>query len=320
MIHPTTRVLAVLELLQSHVRISGTELARRVDVDVRTLRRYIEVLEEIGIPITTERGRHGGYGLVGGFKLPPMMFTEDEALALSVGLLAARGLGLAEAALAVTSAQAKLARVMPNRLTRQVHAIADTIKIERARSTLSLSSNVALIVLTGAAQAQQRVRLSYVTARDVQTDREFDPYGLAFRSGAWYAVGMCHLRNGVRSFRLDRVKAVTMLELPFVRPLDFNALDHLTISIASMPRLIAIEVFLHADMKAAQDAFSLAFGLFEPVAGGVLLHSSADDLAWFARELARLPFDFEIRAPARLRMVMRAHASRLRKLAATARN
>ena len=89
--HPTTRVLAVLELLQAHGRMSGAELARRLDVDPRTVRRYIAMLEEMGIPITAERGRYGAYLLVAGFKLPPMMFTDDEALALSLGLLAARG-------------------------------------------------------------------------------------------------------------------------------------------------------------------------------------------------------------------------------------
>jgi predicted DNA-binding transcriptional regulator YafY len=77
--HPASRVLAVLELLQSRGRISGPELAQRINVDVRTLRRYIVLLEELGIPITTERGRHGAYMLEAGFKLPPMMFTDAEA-------------------------------------------------------------------------------------------------------------------------------------------------------------------------------------------------------------------------------------------------
>jgi predicted DNA-binding transcriptional regulator YafY len=74
---PTTRVLAVLELLQSQGLVSGSELARRIEVDARTLRRYISALEEMGIPITTEQGRHGGYRLVPGYKLPPMMFNEE---------------------------------------------------------------------------------------------------------------------------------------------------------------------------------------------------------------------------------------------------
>src|SRR5258708_9813995 len=96
--HPTTRVLAVLELLQSHAQIGGAELARRVEVDRRTLRRYIAMLEEMGIPITTEQGRYGGYRLVPGYKLPPMMFTDEEAPGPSLRLIAARRPGRADAA------------------------------------------------------------------------------------------------------------------------------------------------------------------------------------------------------------------------------
>src|SRR5438067_11635205 len=106
MAHPTTRVLTVLELLQARGRMTGAELAHELDVDRRTVRRYITLLEEIGVPITAEQGRDGGYMLVAGFKLPPMMFTDDEAVALSVWLLAARGLGLADAGPALASGQA----------------------------------------------------------------------------------------------------------------------------------------------------------------------------------------------------------------------
>jgi predicted DNA-binding transcriptional regulator YafY len=113
MYHPTTRVLAVLELLQTHGRLSGAEMSARLAVDARTLRRYIVTLEEIGIPITTERGRHGGYALMPGFKLPPMMFNDDEALALSVGLLAARSLGFSEAAPSRAPCRAAPCRPLP---------------------------------------------------------------------------------------------------------------------------------------------------------------------------------------------------------------
>src|SRR5258708_7933449 len=123
---PTTRVLAVLELLQTHGRMSGAELARRIEVDGRTVRRYISMLEELGIPMTAERGRDGAYMLVAGFKLPPMMFTDDEALALSVGLLAARGLGLADAAPAGATAPAKLRRVVPAGVKKPVRARGET--------------------------------------------------------------------------------------------------------------------------------------------------------------------------------------------------
>src|SRR5471032_3355272 len=101
---PTTRILALLELLQTHGLISGTELARRLAVDPRTLRRYIRTLESLGVPVHPERGRDGGYRLMQGYKLPPMMFSNDEALALALGLVASRDLGLAVAAPAGASA------------------------------------------------------------------------------------------------------------------------------------------------------------------------------------------------------------------------
>jgi predicted DNA-binding transcriptional regulator YafY len=315
---PATRVLAVLDLLQSHGRMSGSELAQRVGVDVRTLRRYIVMLEDLGIPITTERGRHGAYMLVAGFKLPPMMFTNDEAVALSVGMVAARGLGLADAAPAVASVQAKLARVMPDTLKRHVRAIADTVKIDLRHNVNTPDSNAALITLTTAAQAQQRVHLHY-DAQGVHTERRFDPYGLAYYMGAWYALGMCHLRNDLRSFRLDRVREVTPLDLHFSRPQDFDALEQLMRSIATVPRANTIEILLRTDLKTARNAFSLAFGLLEPIEGGVLLHGSADDLRWFARQLAGLPFAFEIRRPARLRTELKRCAQRLLALTAPTR-
>ncbi|WP_266159971.1 helix-turn-helix transcriptional regulator [Dyella silvatica] len=312
---PTTRVLAVLELLQSQGRISGPELARRVDVDVRTLRRYIVMLEELGIPITTERGRYGAYMLVAGFKMPPMMFTNDEALALSVGLVAARSLGLAEAAPAVESAQAKLSRVMPEKLRRQTQAIGETVKVDLADATHTPGSNAALITLTTAAQSQQRVFMSYDSGQHQHTQREFDPYGLAFRAGAWYTVGMCHLRKDLRSFRLDRIAEIKLLERHFERPQGFDPLQQLVFSLANIPRSHRIEVLLRTDLKTARRAFSLAFGLFEHTADGVLLRSSADDLNWFARQLAALSFDFVVHYPAQLRDELKACSVRLRTLA-----
>src|SRR5258708_7910032 len=101
---PTARVLTVLELLQSHGRMTGAQLARRLEVDIRTVRNYVETLIDLGIPVEAERGRYGAYRLAPGFKLPPLRFSEDEALALTLGLKAARRMGLALTAPAVEGA------------------------------------------------------------------------------------------------------------------------------------------------------------------------------------------------------------------------
>src|SRR5436190_11570694 len=111
MYFPTTRVLTVLELLQSRAKISGPELAERLEVNTRTVRRYITMLQDLGIPVEAERGRHGSYRLRPGFKLPPLMFTEDEALSLTLGLLVARRLGLTSAVAAVPAVESAIAKI-----------------------------------------------------------------------------------------------------------------------------------------------------------------------------------------------------------------
>ncbi|HEY4127787.1 MAG TPA: YafY family protein [Gammaproteobacteria bacterium] len=310
MARSTTRVLAVLELLQTHGRMSGTELADRLAVDTRTLRRYIATLEEMGIPLTSERGRYGAYMLVAGFKLPPMMFNEDEALALSVGLLAARSLGLAEGASAVASAQAKLERVMPTKLKQRLRAVDETVTLDLTRSAPP-GDNRALTVLSAAAQAQKRVHMHYRSSKGEDSERDFDAYGLLYRNGSWYVGGHCHLRRGLRSFRLDRVGQVEMLEAAFVRPADFDTGAHLDFSIATLPRTTPVEVLLKTDLKTAMLEMGEHIGLYEPQAEGVLFKTSTDGIDWMARQLARVSFGFEIRSPAELVSSLRAHGRRL---------
>lgn len=310
MYHPTTRVLAVLELLQTHGRMRGADMAERLGVDARTLRRYIVALEEIGIPITTERGRHGGYALMPGFKLPPMMFSEDEALALSIGLLATRSLGFADAAPAVVSAQAKLERIMPETLKARVRAVDQTVRLDMLRAKAP-SDDDALVTLSSAAVAQRRVHLRYGATDGAVSEREFDPYGLAFRSGTWYAIGWCHLRDEMRSFRLDRILKAEPRVTVFRRPAGFDALAYLRQSLKSMPRAFPVELFLHTDLATASRHFHEEAGIYEQAAGGVLMRGHADHLDWFAHFLAGLPFEFEVRAPEDLRGALARLAERL---------
>ena len=308
---PATRVLALLEVLQARGAVTGTELARELGVHGRTLRRYIAALEELGIPVTSERGRFGGYRLVPGYKLPPMMFGDDEALALSLGLLAARGLCLADAAPAIASAQAKLERVMPAELRRRVRAVDETIALDLARHPQASGDSGVLRVLSTAAQSRQCVRLCYRSAQRADSERAFDPYGLAWRAGRWYVVGHCHLRNGLRSFRLDRIASVVPLPQSFGRPDHFDPLAHLAFSLATLPRAHAIDVLLHTDLATARREVFDAIGLLQADDAGVRLLAQADDLDWFARELARLPFAFQVRAPEALRAAVQALCARL---------
>lgn len=312
MSHPASRVLTVLELLQVHGRLSGSELAQRLQVDVRTTRRYIRVLEDIGIPITAERGRYGAYSLVPGFKLPPLMFGDDEALALSLGLLAARSLGLADAAPAVASALAKIERVMPAALQRRVRAVAETVTLDLSHAP-TVTDGEALLQLSAAAQSQRRVRLDYRAADGATSRRDFDAYGLTWRSGRWYVLGHCHLRRDLRSFRLDRIVEVTPLDQSFGRPANFDAAAQLELSLASLPRATAVEVLLRTDLAGVQAEQLSCIGVFEARSDGVLLRTRTDSLDWFARQLARLPFEFDILLPDELRSALAAHIGRLQR-------
>ncbi len=307
---PTSRVLAVLELLQAGAGLGGAELARRVGVDRRTVRRYIAHLVQMGVPIEAQRGRDGGYALRPGYKLPPMMFTAEEALALAVGLRAAGEMGLSGITPAIASTQAKLARVMPADVKRRLADIDQTVSLDLVRP-FAAGATAALLALSAAARAQQRVRLHYRSAEQVPSEREVDVYGLAYRGGAWYAVGHCHLRRDLRSFRLDRVVSVEAQPKSFGRPPGFDVLGHLARSIALLPRAHAVEVLLETDLADARRAVFVELGELTAAPRGVRLHAQADDLDWMARELARLPFAFRIVKPAALRRALAAHGRAL---------
>ncbi|HEX7034513.1 MAG TPA: YafY family protein [Pseudomonadales bacterium] len=311
MAHPTERVLAVLELLQTHGRLSGAELARRLDVDVRTVRRYITTLESIGIPITAERGRYGAYMLVKGFKLPPLMFSNDEILAISLGLLAVRGLGLAQAAQAVESAEAKLERVMPANLKRRVRAVGETTTLD-VRAAAPASDSRTLAALTAAAHERQRVRIRYVSAAGERSERDFDPYGLVFRRQRWYVAGFCHLRQGLRSFRIDRIQHLEVSDVLFDPPRDFDAARHVTFSIASLGDTANVEIVFDASAEDVLAQFDPTFGLLESRGERTVLKTRTESFDWLARRLSGLPFGFEIIEPDALRTALREHVARLR--------
>lgn len=310
---PTTRVLTVLELLQTHGQIGGAELAERLGVDRRTIRRYITVLEELGIPVMTEQGRYGGYRLVAGFKLPPMMFTEEETLAVSLGLLAARQLGLADAAPAIASVQAKLERVMPANLKKRVRGVSDTTRVILPRGEPSLDDR-ALQTLSVATEAMRRVGFTYHSPDRGGIDRSVDPYGLVFRQGRWYLTGFCHLRKAMRSFRLDRISSVHLLPDTFQRPPDFDAAEFLSESFLSWGRTHEVSLLLHTDRESAATVFdfhsSCADG-FEQRHDGLLLTTRTDSFEWFAWWLAQLPFRFTILKPEGLKDALREHATQL---------
>ena len=310
MYHPTTRVLTVLELLQARGRLSGPELAARLEVDLRTVRRYVTMLQDLGIPVEGERGRYGGYRLGPGYKLPPLMFTDDEALAVTLGLLATRRLGLAATAPANEGALAKIERVLPPMLRDRVAAVQETLVTDLPPSSDAPASAV-VVALGEAAQRGRRVWMRYTDNRGQETEREFDPYGLVYAAGRWYATGHCHLRHDLRVFRLDRIAAVEPRDRGFSRPPDFDPLAFVQASLATSPAAWSIEVLLQTTPEDAARRVSRTLALLEPTADGVLMRCRVEDLNWMARVLVGLGCAFVVRQPAELRDELRRLAAQL---------
>jgi predicted DNA-binding transcriptional regulator YafY len=312
--HPTTRVLTVLELLQAHGRIGGPELAARLEVNIRTVRHYITLLQDLGIPVESERGRGGGYRLRPGFKLPPLMFTEDEALALTLGLMVARRLGLAATAPAVEGALAKVERVMPAALRARIQAVQETLVI--AGATLYAAPAGGLVLtFSSAAQQRRRVQMGYRSVDDHETERAIDPYGVVFYDGRWFAVGYCHLRADLRIFRLDRVLWAELRTEQFERPADFDSLAYVVRSLANAPATWSVEVLLETTLEEVRECVPAAMATLDPAEGGVLLRCQVQNLDWLAHFLAGLGVPLVVLRPPELRDSLRRLAATIAELA-----
>jgi predicted DNA-binding transcriptional regulator YafY len=305
----------MLELLQARERIGVPELARRLEVGERTVRRYAAMLREMGIPVEAELGRYGAYYLRSGYRLPPMIFTDEEALGLALGLLAARHLGLAEVAPAVEGALAKLERVMSEALRGQVRALQETVSIAAGRPQAPARSE-ALLTLAAAVGEQRSVRLRYSSGLSRETKREVDPYGVMHREGYWYAVGHCHLREGMRLFRLDRVLEAEMLEETFVRPAGLDSPGAVLSAVANTHGdRWSVEVLLEAGVDEVRGQLPSVGLSLEQTEGGTLLRCSTWSLEWPARVLAGLDCSFVVRRPAELRDALELRAEKIATLA-----
>src|SRR4051812_591527 len=177
MYNPTTRLLTILELLQTHAVISGAEMSRRLEVEPRTVRRYIMMLQDIGMPIEATHGPGGGYSLRAGFKLPPLMFTEEEATAIILGLVASTWLNAGHDAAAIEGALAKISRVLPVAVREKLQTVtAYTTVFEPTRQPPPDASR--LIDLSGAIHDSRRVFIEYASLNKEFTRRKVDPYGI----------------------------------------------------------------------------------------------------------------------------------------------
>ncbi len=303
MYSPTTRLLTLLELLQSQSEIPGSELAKRLEVDVRSVRRYVTMLRDMGIPVESEKGRYGAYSLRPGFRMPPLMFTDAEVLAVILGLMAVRRLGMATSG-GSESAAAKIERVLPDELRERVRAFQGVLTLDMPTHQAVREDVLARFSL--GAYSRTRLWIEYLGGgRGSATERAIDVYGLVYHTGFWYAVAHCHLRQDLRIFRLDRVRQIRVLDEPFTVPRDFDALDHLIASIGSIPGVWEVEVKFKAGLEQAQSRVSREVGVLEQVEDGVILRCYADGLEWMARFLIGTSLKFAVIRPPELRAKIR---------------
>ncbi len=316
MYHPTSRVLTVLELLQSKPGMSGPELASRLEVDVRTVRRYITTLQDIGIPVEASTGRFGGYRLRPSFKLPPLMFTNDEVLALTIGLLLAQKVGVKAIMPTVEGVLAKIERVLPASLRQHIQAIQDTLVVGIATPDV-LVEQLVVETMTLAAQQGYSVQLHYRADDGKETERVFDPYRVMYHDGWWYTVGYCHLRSNLRVFRLDRVQHLEIQETKFTHPPDFHNLEYMIKSFAATSEIWNIEVVLLLSLEEARRTLPLTLTNYtlEHHAQGVLLRAFVESLDWMARFLVGLRCSFIIYQPVELRTILKGIAEEMLRLA-----
>ena len=309
----------MLELLQAHRSLTGRDLADRLAVDERTVRRYAGTLAELGIPVTAARGRYGGYRLLPGFKLPPLMLTGDEAVAVILGLVAADRLGLAAGSPAGASAEAKISRVLPAELADRLSALRAslglTVRVPAAREgDAPPRADIADLLLTlgSATRGHEQLHLKYRSGEPVRTsERDVDPYGLVFHSGRWYLVAHDHKRDEIRSFRLDRIREVTRSGVTFEAPPNFDAVSHVTRQWAGLPWRWEVEVLIEADVAQVRRRVPAAIADVTEVAQGVRLSCRAQSLPGMAQMLAGLGWPFTVVKPDELRTALAEHAAQL---------
>ncbi|MBE2320082.1 YafY family transcriptional regulator [Solirubrobacter sp. CPCC 204708] len=299
------RVLALLEALQDHGASTGPELAQRLRVDVRTVRRDVVALRELGIPVEGERGRGGSYRLKPGFRVPPLMFTSGEAAAAALGLLAARRLGLE-----AESALRKVRRVLPDPLRRGVESLEQILGFTGDVDAAPPDGET-LLALADAAGRGRRVATTYVDSTGTETTRELSPHGVVAHQGRWYVAAFDHQRGQQRVLRADRIGTVTLLGAGAPKPPGFDATAFVSRQLARVPWAHEVIVHLDTSHEEAVRRFPPTLAELEPDDQGVTLRMRADSLDWAAGLLAGAGCSFTIVAPDELRAAVRRLAERL---------
>ena len=322
MARPTARVLSLLELLQSGGVRTVAELADRLGVDERTVRRYADHLIDLDVPVESVRGRYGGYRLASGYRVPPLMLSDDEALAVLLGLVAGRRTGLVTTTGAASeTAAAKIRRVLPERLARRLDAVLGSLAFTAPPGQAPAPDTAVLLSIADAVRHRRPVWIRYTAADGRRSERTLHPYGLVAHSGRWYVTGADPGIGEDRTFRLDRITDTRTLPGSFEPPAGFDAAQHVLSGLATAPYRHQVTLAIQGPIEQIRARLPASIATVQelPATAGpepqterwfhVELH--AERLDWLPPLLASLDLPFAIEQPDELRDLITALASRL---------
>jgi predicted DNA-binding transcriptional regulator YafY len=307
-VSPTARALQTLEILQIQPGTTAEEIGERLGVTNRAARRYVAILREAGIPVESVRGRYGGYRLGRGLRLPPVVFTQDEALGLVMAVLEAHPAATGTAELA-GSALAKVIRALPADVGRQAAALRDNAAAAPNRYAAHPDPAVTSALVIAVA-SRRRVRLRYRSASGGEWDAEVDPWAVVVRHGRWYLLCHSHHAGAVRSYRVDRVRAVEHTRHSFTPP---EGLDPVAVLEENLGQGwdFPVRVVFEAPLPEVAPWIRPPMGRLETHANGCVLVGSTNNPTMYAQErLALMPFAFRVEGGDELRAAVAALASR----------
>ena len=309
----SSRLLTLLSLLQARRDWPGPELAERLEVSGRTVRRDVERLRGLGYPVESLSGPAGGYRLRAGTAMPPLLLDDEEAIAITVGLSTAARTSVAGIEEASVRALVKLEQVLPARLRRRVNALGAATATPPAPGGPTVDPQH-LTVLAAACRDAERVRFAYRSRDGAESRREVEPQALVALGRRWYLVAWDRGREGWRSFRVDRLSAPAPTGVRAgPRPLPApDAAAFVTESMAAAPRGYEARLTLHAPAEAVRTRAAAGWGRVEPHDDATCEYRTGDDdLGWLALRVLMLGVDFEVHEPPELVERLRSLSARI---------